>query len=95
MTAPVLHLVPPPPPEPAPGLAARLTADEQLNLLALVFADAIAYRTPGFCPECLHDADGLCPGHATDLDRTDDYLRLAADLGIDLEATEDGLGDQP
>lgn len=57
----------------------------QLATLTQVIADAIEYRTPGAdCTACDDDDDALCADHAADLDRTDAYLVLAAEFGIEL-----------
>jgi hypothetical protein len=64
-----------------PGLTDR---DEVI--LGQALADAIAYRTPqGSCPDCDVHPAGLCEDHADDLDRTDAYLYLARQLGIEVE----------
>lgn len=68
-----------------PAALPVFTEDEQRAVLAMVIADAIAYRMPGFRPDCVALNDGTCPDHAADLDRTDAYLRLAADLWIEVE----------
>jgi hypothetical protein len=59
---------------------------ERREVLAAVIADAISYRTPeGHCADCQAEEGGLCYDHAADLDRTDDYLQLARELGIEVE----------
>jgi hypothetical protein len=87
VTAAVLRVVTPPPPCPAPAPAGPAEG-ERRNLLAQVIADAIAYRTPSYCDDC--SATDVCSDCAAGLDRTDDYLRLAAELGIDLDGSETG-----
>ena len=73
-----------------PGPKPVVLTESQLNVLGLLIRDAINYRTPLACDDCV-EGDGLCDGCALDLARTDDYMRLAAELGIDLEADEAGL----
>ena len=65
---------------------ALVVRGSQLETLRQALTDAIAYRDPsGTCPDCdLHPA-GLCEDHAQDLDKTDAYLALAAELGIEVE----------
>ena len=49
-------------------------------------ADAINYRGPaGFCADCDKHPAGLCEDHADDLDRTDLYLNVGRQLGIEVE----------
>jgi hypothetical protein len=60
--------------------------DGAAGALGLALADAIAYREPsGYCADCETHPAGLCCDHAADLDRTDDYLHLAAELGIEVD----------
>jgi hypothetical protein len=62
------------------------TACAQGAVLGQVLADAIAYRDPsGACADCEQHPAGLCQDHAEDLDRTDAYLALARDLGIEVD----------
>ncbi len=66
-----------------PG-AAGLDAGQRA-VLAQALADAITYRDPGgLCPRCEASAAGLCDDHAEDLDKTDSYLQLARELGIEV-----------
>jgi hypothetical protein len=68
------------------GTRPATTSDAQREVLAQALADAITYRDPaGFCPGCEQDPYGLCDDHAGDLDLTDSYLQLAAELGIEVE----------
>jgi hypothetical protein len=61
-------------------------SDDQLVLLGQVIADAVTYRDPsGVCPDCDASPAALCDDHAEDLDRTDAYLALARDLGIEVD----------
>jgi len=63
----------------------ELTPDRR-QVLGQALADAIEHRTPqGFCPDCDAHPAGLCADHAADLDKTDAYLALARDLGIEVE----------
>ena len=87
VAAEVIQLFPGRSAEPGPPM---VLAESQLNVLGLLIRDAINYRTPLACDDCV-EGDGLCDGCALDLARTDDYMRLAAELGIDLEADEAGL----
>jgi hypothetical protein len=64
---------------------AALLAEAQREVLAQALADAIEHRTPGFCGDCLDDPAGLCDDHADDLARTDLYLHLAAELGLEID----------
>jgi len=73
-----------------PGPKPVTLAESQLNVLGLLIRDAINYRTPVACDDCL-EGHALCYGCDLDLARTDDYMRLAGELGIDLEADEAGL----
>jgi hypothetical protein len=57
---------------------------ELRQVLSMVFADAIARREPLVCDDCLAAEDGICPPHAADLDRCDEYQVLAAQLGIEI-----------
>jgi hypothetical protein len=58
----------------------------QLAALGQALADAISYREPsGFCADCEASPAGLCDDHAGDLDKTDAYLALARDLGIEVD----------
>jgi hypothetical protein len=60
--------------------------DGQREVLGQALADAITYRDPaGFCPGCEANPAGLCDDHAADLDLTDVYLQLAAELGIEVD----------
>jgi hypothetical protein len=60
--------------------------DEAGEVLAQALADAIEYRTPSAdCPECDAHPAGLCEDHGADLDLTDAYLQLAAELGIEVD----------
>jgi hypothetical protein len=55
--------------------------------LGLALADAITYREPsGYCLDCVEHPAGLCADDAADLDRCDDYLHLARELGIEVGA---------
>lgn len=57
---------------------------EQRAVLAAVFTDALDYREPaGDCADCASHPYGLCPDHAADRDRCDDYITLAVELGIE------------
>jgi hypothetical protein len=54
------------------------------EVIGQVFADAICFRDPqGICPDCDEHPAGLCEDHAADLDRTDAYIALAGQLGIE------------
>jgi len=67
------------------ALAGTLTA-EQLVTLGQALGDAIAYRDPaGDCTGCEAHPAGLCEDHAADLDATDAYLALAAELRIEVQ----------
>ena len=58
---------------------------EYSEVLGQALADALAWRTPeGWCPQCDASPAGLCDDHAADLDQTDAYLQLAAELGIEI-----------
>jgi hypothetical protein len=58
----------------------------QLEILGQALADAITYRDPsGACADCDAHPAGLCKDHAADLDRTDAYLELAGQLGIEVD----------
>jgi hypothetical protein len=70
----------------------------QLATLGQALADAIQYRDPaGACADCEaipaaavpgspgRLAPGLCDDHTEDLNRTDAYLALAAELGIEVD----------
>ena len=70
----------------------KVLTESQFNVLGLLIRDAISYRTPLACDDCV-EGEGLCDDCFLDLARTDDYMRLAAELGIDLEADEAGLGE--
>jgi hypothetical protein len=55
-------------------------------ILRQALADAIAYRDPsGICPDCDVHPAGLCSDHAADLDKTDAYIALGRQLGIDVD----------
>jgi hypothetical protein len=76
MTAPALSPV-----------AAALT-EAQRETLAKVFRDALANRRPqeDGCTGCEnYPAAALCDDHAGDYDACDQYISLAADLGVSLE----------
>jgi hypothetical protein len=88
--ADVIQLFPERPTEHEPK--PKVLTESQLNVLGLLIRDAISYRTPLACDDCV-EGDGLCDDCFLDLARTDDYMRLAAELGIDLEADEAGLGE--
>jgi hypothetical protein len=67
------------------AVGAGLTAGRR-EVLGQALADAIEYRTPGAdCPDCDAHPAGLCYDHAADLDRTDAYLELGRQLGIEGE----------
>jgi hypothetical protein len=79
MTAPVIPF--------AAAGAGPLTG-EQREVLALALADAIAHRcehTDGECADCDTSPSLLCGEGAAELDRADDYRRLAAELGIEVD----------
>ena len=60
-------------------------APRQLEILGQALADAIDYRDPvGYCPDCETHPASLCEDHGLDLDRTDAYISLAHDLGIEV-----------
>lgn len=65
---------------------ATVVLDEaQREVLGQALADALEYRMPdGFCSDCEASPVDLCDAHAADLDRTDAYLVLARDLGIEV-----------
>jgi hypothetical protein len=72
--------------------ANRIGAPESLAglgeraILRHALADAIAFRSPeGICPDCDAHPASLCEDHAEDLDKTDAYLALARDLGIEVD----------
>jgi len=66
-----------------PGLALSPAAHA---VVGQALADAITCRDPaGFCPDCETSEAGLCADHAEDLDRTDAYLAVARDLGIEVD----------
>ena len=68
-----------------PVTAAALLGDARRELLGEVFADALERRMPdAWCADCEVHPAGLCEAHGTDLDKADDYLALAAGLGIEL-----------
>jgi hypothetical protein len=70
-------------PEQAPPVLVLSESNEAV--LGQALADAIAHRTPqGICPECDKHPAGLCEDHAGDLDKTDAYLALARELGIEV-----------
>jgi hypothetical protein len=59
--------------------------DGQREVLRQALADALIYRQPGgFCPRCRSEPGGLCFEHAEDAARTNAYLQLAAELGIEV-----------
>ena len=67
------------------GQADALTPDQR-DVLAQALADAIEYRTPGAdCADCDEHPAGLCPDHADDLNRSDAYLAVASQLGIEVD----------
>jgi hypothetical protein len=90
-----LTVVPDLPAGPEPGTKSsaepKVLSRQHLIVMELLIRDAIAYRTPPFCEDCLAAPGGECDPHRVDLTRTDDYVRLAQDLGIGLEADEAGL----
>ena len=57
----------------------------QREVFASALADAIKHRTPGICEECDVRPEGLCDGHAADLDLTDAYIALGCELGIQVD----------
>jgi hypothetical protein len=66
--------------------AVLVLSESNEAILGKALADAIAYRTPkGICPDCDTHPSGLCDDHAGDLDRTDAYLALARELGIEVQ----------
>ena len=77
-----LYVVPPVPVQPealTPG---------QAEVLGLALADAIEHRrdaAEGSCADCEAHPGGKCSQHAADLDRADDYQRLADELGIEVD----------
>jgi hypothetical protein len=57
-----------------------------LPVLGHALADATTYRDPaGVCPDCDKHPAALCADHAEDLNRTDAYLALARELGIEVD----------
>ncbi len=61
-------------------------AEAREIVLGQVLADAIFYREPsGDCDDCDQHPAGLCEPHAADLDRCDDYLWLARELGVEVD----------
>jgi hypothetical protein len=58
----------------------------QRAVLGQALADAITLRDPqGSCPDCDQHPAGLCEDHGSDLHKTDAYLALARELGIEVE----------
>jgi hypothetical protein len=60
---------------------------EQAEILGQALADAIGYRqlrADMFCAGCEVHPAGLCDDHAADLDLTDAYRALAAELRIEV-----------
>jgi hypothetical protein len=81
LAAAVRQLVEQPGDEPGP-----LEQLGQRGILRQALTDAIAYRDPsGICPDCDVHPAGLCSDHAEDLDKTDAYLALARQLGLEME----------
>jgi hypothetical protein len=69
--------------EVATGTAGASLHAAQLATLGHALADAAQYRQPsGACADCDVHPAGLCPPHAADLDRADDYAALARQLGV-------------
>jgi hypothetical protein len=65
---------------------AEYLTEEHRETLGQALADAITLRTPpGGCPDCAEHPDWVCDDHAADLDLTDAYMALAAELGIEIE----------
>jgi hypothetical protein len=68
-----------------PVAQARPLTAAQRDVLGRVLADALEHRTPGWpCHDCEVHPAGLCDRHGADYDTTDEYLRLAGDLGIEV-----------
>jgi hypothetical protein len=69
--------------EPAPGdaPAATLTAG-QLETLAEIILDAMAWREPNACHDCRPGAP--CPDYLTDAQMCQEYRALARNLGIEV-----------
>jgi hypothetical protein len=66
-----------------PGLA---LSPAGLSVFAAALSDAITHRDPtGQCTACEAEYGGLCYYHAGDLDKTDAYLALARQLGIEVD----------
>jgi hypothetical protein len=80
MSAPALRVVQPVPGGPITGI--------QAEVIGQALADAIEFRRDaagGWCADCEAYPSGLCLDHATDLDRADDYLALARELGLEVK----------
>lgn len=85
-----LHTITPdarqaPPPPGKPVL--QPLSESQLAVLGMALDDATSHRAVAFsspCAACEWSAAGACSSHAADLDRIDDYLDLAAQLGVTL-----------
>jgi len=63
-------------------------APQQREVLGQILDDAIAYRESmlgGTCTGCEIHPAGLCQDHAADLDRTDAYIALGRQLGIEAD----------
>lgn len=65
--------------------AAEVLTAGRREVLARALADALKYRTADVaCPDCDAHPALLCDAHAADLDRTDEYVALARELGIEM-----------
>ena len=60
----------------------------QAEVLSSAISDAIDFRrdaADGSCADCEVYPSGLCLDHAADLDRADDYVALARELGLEID----------
>jgi hypothetical protein len=66
--------------------AGQLTG-AQREVLAHALGDAIAWSTnEDFCGGCEQSPTGVCPDHQAELDQRDSYIKLARELGLEVQS---------
>ena len=66
---------------------ATVVTSDQCGVLGQALGDAIAWRTgEDFCGGCEQSPTGVCETHQAELDQRDSYIKLARELGIEVQS---------